>query len=132
MLTWRAGAFRTRAEAACVPQPENVLLPGRRLGELPRGGVSNAAARRVRFDGRTDPAASYRTCDPVLAGARYQRMLTTDTGARTTAFDDTGVHRPPSQLRERAVCPRLQSYCGRDIARGEFIHVCRSPAAMPC
>ena len=54
----------------------------------------------VRFSGCSDPAASYRTLDPYLAGARYQRLL------RVLSVSHNAEGACRSHVRERAAGPR--------------------------
>ncbi len=95
---WRHSTYRVRSSAAA--QPTNVLLPGQPLADAAREPPFGAPrAPRVRFCASTDPAASYRCCDPYLAGARYQRLLRVDAALTTL----NGACR--SALRERFTCP---------------------------
>ncbi len=76
-VLWQRPVPRTRAAAVVVPQ---CFYPGQPLsGSSP--GVNSGVC--VRFCGTSDPAASYRTCDPYLAGARYQRLLRADAALMT-------------------------------------------------
>ena len=70
------------------------LIPGRTVQGVPLRATPGAqtVARRARFAGSTDPSASYRTIDPYLAGARYQRL-------RRFGFANTNGA-PPLALRE--------------------------------
>ncbi len=96
---WSGAVHRTRV-APRAPS-SNVIFPGRPLGAADdAGGVHSDALPCVRFAGSTDPSASWRTTDPYLAGAGYQRLLRTeDSFARAT-----GARR--SLLREHAAGPR--------------------------
>ncbi len=109
---WRTKVHRSRVEAPAEPC---VLLPGRPLADPPPAGAAGPppageagvappvarATKHVRFVGATDPAASCRTCDPFLAGARYQRLL-----RAATAIDEWGARRCDVRLRELAARPR--------------------------
>ncbi len=69
-VRWQT-VFRTRVAAATPPSDGAVFYP---VVPLRDAGARETAVRRVRFAGSTDPSASYRTFDPYLAGARYQRL----------------------------------------------------------
>ncbi len=102
-LLWGTRALRTRVTAAVSPTVmRNVFWAGGPLDGVSGGAPparSDGTVPTVRFAAPCDPAASYRTCDPFLGGARYQRLLR----------EELALTRPEgacrSALRERAACP---------------------------
>merc|ERR1711924_151330 len=78
--------------------------------------------KSVRFVGTTDPAASYRTLDPYMAGARYQRLLR----LRGTPCMAEGAHRSCPDKRERRQDPQKPMSFPRSPE-----HVERAPGLDP-
>ena len=109
----------------------SVLLPGVPLG---RKGITLSPAdypkgfRKVRFPATTDTAASYRTCDPLLAGARYGPVLQTqelcghmtNEGARRAALRECAVRPRSAQnaVAGRPECSILDAGLGRRMRVG--------------
>ena len=102
-LLWGARALRTRITAAVSPAALcNVFWAGGPLDGVSGGAPParpDGTVPTVRFAAPCDPAASYRTCDPFLGGARYQRLLREEFALTR----QEGACR--SALRERASCP---------------------------
>ncbi len=98
-LLWGAQALRTRITPASPPS--NVLWAGGPLAltHATPPARPDGTTPTVRFAASCDPAASYRTLDPFLGGARYQRLLREE----SALTNREGACR--SALLERAACP---------------------------
>merc|ERR1712059_226573 len=87
---------------------------------IQKGASANTTVKCVRFDGRSDPASSYGTTDPYLAGARYQTLL----NEQQTYSWKEGACR--SHIRERATGPRsvFVAHSGACMPAGRVVPEC--------